>query len=52
MKVKSTKFKNLKIIKSPIYRDKRGYFREVFKNNFFLKQKFIFTCVSSSKKMF
>ena len=50
MKVKSTKFKNLKIIKSPIYRDKRGYFREVFKNNFFLKQKFIFTCVSSSKK--
>ena len=50
MKIKSTKFKNLKIIKSPVYRDKRGYFREIFKNNFFTKQKFIFTCVSSSKK--
>ena len=50
MKVKSTKFKNLKIIESPIYRDKRGYFREIFKHNFFLKQKFVFTCVSSSKR--
>ena len=50
MKIKSTKFKNLKIIKSPVHRDKRGYFREIFKNNFFTKQKFIFTCVSSSKK--
>ncbi len=50
MKVKSTKFKNLKIIESPIYRDKRGYFREIFKHNFFLKRKFVFTCVSSSKR--
>ena len=49
MKIKSTKFKNLKIIKSPVHRDKRGYFRK-FLNIIFLKQKFIFTCVSSSKK--
>ena len=50
MKIKSTKFKDLKIISSPVYYDKRGFFRETFKNNFFLKKKFIFTCVSSSKK--
>ena len=50
MKIKSTQFKNLKIISSPVYKDNRGYFREIFKQNFFLKEKFLFTCVSSSKK--
>ena len=50
MKIKSTKFKDLKIISSQVHYDKRGFFRETFKNNFFLKKKFIFTCVSSSKK--
>ncbi len=50
MKMKSTKFKDLKIIRSPIFKDSRGYFREIFKNNFFLNKKFVFTCVSSSKK--
>lgn len=50
MKIKSTKFKDLKIISSPVHYDNRGYFRETFKNKFFLKKKFIFTCVSSSKK--
>ena len=50
MIVKSTKFQDLKIINSKIYRDKRGYFREVFKDKFFKKKKFVFTCVSSSKK--
>jgi dTDP-4-dehydrorhamnose 3,5-epimerase len=50
MKIKSTKFKDLKIISSPVHHDKRGFFRETFKNKFFLKKKFIFTCVSSSKK--
>tara|TARA_B100001248_G_scaffold201197_1_gene155424 strand:+ start:6917 stop:7444 length:528 start_codon:yes stop_codon:yes gene_type:complete len=49
MKSKNTKFKNLKVISSPIYRDTRGSFREIFKKIFF-KEKFIFTCVSSSKK--
>ena len=31
-------------------KDKRGFFREVFKKKFFFKKKFVFTCVSSSKK--
>ena len=30
--------------------DKRGYFRETFKNNFFQNKKFIFWCMSKSKK--
>ena len=50
MKIKSTKFKDLKIISSKVYIDKRGTFREVFKKKFFKSKKFIFTCVSSSKK--
>ena len=50
MKINSTKFKDLKIIKSPVYIDRRGFFRETFKKKFFFKKKFIFTCVSSSKK--
>ena len=52
MRIKSTKFKDLKIISSPVHRDNRGYFREVFKKKFFLKKKFVFSCISSSKKMY
>ena len=50
MKIQSTKFKDLKIINSPIHKDNRGHFREMFKNKFFQNKNFIFTCVSSSKK--
>ncbi len=50
MIIKSTKFKDLKIISSPVHKDNRGYFREVFKKKFFSKKKFVFTCISSSKK--
>ena len=50
MKIKTTKFKGLKIVYSPIHKDRRGYFREVFKKKNFLKKNFLFTCVSSSKK--
>ena len=50
MKVKSTKFSGLKIITSKIYRDKRGFFQENFKQKFFKREKFIFNCISSSKK--
>ena len=50
MKIKKTKIKNLKIIFSPIYKDNRGYFREIFKKKFFNQNKFVFTCVSCSKK--
>ncbi len=50
MKIKSTKFKDLKVIFSPIHRDRRGNFREVFKKKFFKNKNFVFTCVSSSRK--
>ena len=52
MKIKSTSFKDLKIINSPIYSDKRGNFREIFQAKFFKKIKFVFSCMSVSKKMF
>ena len=50
MKIFKTSFKGLYIIKSPIHKDSRGHFKDLFKKNFFKKQKFVFTCVSSSKK--
>ena len=50
MKIISTKFKDLKIIKSIPFKDSRGYFREAFKNKFFNNKKFVFTCFSFSKK--
>ena len=31
MKIKSTKFKDLKVILSPVHKDNRGYFKEVEK---------------------
>ena len=50
MKILNTKFKGLKIIKGINHYDSRGYFRETFKNNLFKNKKFIFWCMSKSKK--
>tara|TARA_B100000029_G_scaffold488894_1_gene546060 strand:+ start:4267 stop:4797 length:531 start_codon:yes stop_codon:yes gene_type:complete len=50
MKILKTKFKGLKIIKGINHYDSRGYFRETFKNNLFKNKKFIFWCMSKSKK--
>ena len=50
MKITNTKFKGLKIIKGVNHYDKRGYFREVFINKIFKNKKFIFWCLSKSKK--
>ena len=50
MKIINTKFYGLKIIKGVNHYDKRGYFRETFKNSFFQNKKFIFWCMSKSKK--
>ena len=50
MKIFSTKFHGLKIIRGINYYDKRGYFREIFRNNFFKNKKFIFWSMSKSKK--
>jgi dTDP-4-dehydrorhamnose 3,5-epimerase len=49
MKIIKTKIKDLLIIKSKIYKDDRGFFKEVEKNKL-LKKKFIFDCLSFSKK--
>jgi len=50
MKIINTRFHGLKKIKGINYSDKRGYFREIFKNNFFKSKKIIFCCISKSKK--
>ena len=50
MKIINTRFHGLKKIKGINYSDKRGYFREIFKNNFFKNKKLIFCCISKSKK--
>jgi len=45
-----TKFKDLKLIKSKIFKDKRGFFKEVFQSKIEENNKFIFDCMSYSKK--
>ena len=46
MKIISTRFHGLKKIKGINYSDKRGYFREIFKNNFFKNKKInILLCI-------
>ena len=50
MKILNTPFKNLQIIKEKTHYDKRGYFREVFRNSFFKNKKLIFWCLSKSKR--
>jgi len=49
MKKIKTKLKGLLIIKTTIYKDNRGFFKEVEKEKI-LKKKFIFDCFSFSKK--
>ena len=49
MKITKTKIKDLVLLRTNIYRDNRGFFKEVQKNKIF-KKKFIFDCFSFSKK--
>ena len=49
MKIIKTKFKNLIVIKSKNFYDKRGYFREILIEKL-VKKKFVFNVVSKSKK--
>ena len=51
MKVINTNFKDLKLIKSPIYKDNRGYFRELLIEKK-IKKRFPFKVMSYSKKCF
>jgi len=50
MKIISTKFKGLKILSGKTFYDKRGFFREVFKNKLINNYKPLFWCTSKSKK--
>ena len=49
MKIIKTQIKDLILIKTELFKDKRGYFKEVEKFKV-LKKKFIFDCFSYSKK--
>jgi len=49
MKIIQTKIKDLILVKSKIYNDTRGLFKEVYKKKI-LKKKFVFDCMSISKK--
>ena len=49
MKKINTKFKDLFVIKSKVFLDNRGFFRETFKNKL-IKKNFVFGCSSKSKK--
>ena len=49
MKIIKTKIKGLLILKTNINKDKRGFFKEVFREKI-LNKKFIFDCLSHSKK--
>ena len=49
MKLENLRIKGLKLIKSKIYRDKRGFLREIYKNKL-LNDSFLFDVMSYSKK--
>ena len=50
MKILNTKFKDLKVLSGKTFYDKRGYFREIYKNKLITKNKPLFWCISKSKK--
>ena len=50
MKVLNTRFKDLKVIQGITFKDNRGFFREIYRNTFLKKKKFIFWSLSKSKK--
>tara|TARA_B110000858_G_scaffold159310_1_gene182854 strand:+ start:88 stop:615 length:528 start_codon:yes stop_codon:yes gene_type:complete len=50
MKVIKSKISGLKIIKSKIFKDKRGFLKEVFMQKIIKKENFIFDIMSRSKK--
>ena len=44
-----TNIKDIKIFRSSIFKDNRGFFKEIYKTEF-INKKFIFHCLSNSKK--
>ncbi len=49
MLIEKTKFKDLIIVRSHVYKDRRGFFKEIYKRKI-LKKELIFDCLSYSKK--
>ena len=52
MRLKSTKFSGLKLIKAKIHRDSRGFFKEDFKQKLFKKVNLFLDAFQVPKKMF
>ena len=50
MRAIKTKFKDLKLITTKTFNDKRGFFKEVFQNKVERNNNFVFDCMSYSKK--
>jgi dTDP-4-dehydrorhamnose 3,5-epimerase len=50
MKLLKTKISGPKLVKTKIYKDKRGFLKEVYKKKIIKKENFIFDLISSSKK--
>jgi|TARA_B110000259_G_scaffold187629_1_gene242585 dTDP-4-dehydrorhamnose 3,5-epimerase len=45
-----TKFSGLKLIQTELFKDQRGFFKEIFQNRIEKNNKFVFDCMSYSKK--
>ena len=50
MKLVKTKIKGIKLIKSTVFKDKRGFLRETFRKNILRNKEFPFDIMSFSKK--
>ena len=50
MKLLKTKILDLKIVKTNLYKDKRGFLKEIYRKNLLKKDNFIFDIMSTSKK--
>ena len=49
MHIEKTKLKGLVTLRSTVHDDRRGFFKEIYKNKI-LKKNLIFDCLSHSKK--
>ena len=50
MKLLKTKISGLKLVKTNIYKDKRGFLKEIYRKKILKKNNFIFDIMSTSKK--
>ena len=51
MHIEKTRFKDLIILRSTVFKDTRGFFKEINKKKV-LKKRLIFDCLSKSKKKY